>query len=85
MFLSLESPPSFLQLKSVALFTITIAQCYLTASEVKRIYRKSSMALSIASDGIELYIPLPSIYPKPNLLTPESFVRGMELLGMSDT
>lgn len=36
------------------------------------------------SDGKDLHIPLPYIYHKPNILTPENFVTSVELSGMSN-
>lgn len=47
--------------------------CYLTTSEVQRIYNKPKMAsLSDSpSDCKDLHILLPSMDPKPNLLTPK--------------
>lgn len=39
----------------------------------------------MAPNGKEIYIPLPSVDQKPNLLTPENFVWQVELLGIRDT
>lgn len=50
-------------------------------NRTKKIKKNSSNDTS--TDGMDLYIP-PRVDPKPNLLTLENFVSGVELLGMSD-
>lgn len=42
------------------------------------------MASGDAPAGGRIYIPLPPVDPKANLLTRENFVWGVELSGMSD-